>query len=167
MLSITLGSAIGPFAGIFWRTTSAIRWCSLWQCSWLFPFRRRCFCAPHLLKVKGAEAAAEANQVKRPPMPWRCGGGGPGRGGREDAAANRDEGAGYSARVPSSFGRRSPQGGHSPLARFVEAGVLPISVVCGLLFFAIPACSRSSPYATESRPGPGRQRVLRRVRAGP
>lgn len=38
-----------PLRAFSWRTTSAIRWCSLWRaCSWLFPFRRRCFCAPHL-----------------------------------------------------------------------------------------------------------------------
>ncbi|MFR1167577.1 MAG: MFS transporter [Adlercreutzia equolifaciens] len=39
---------------------------------------------------------------------------------------------------------------HSPLARFVEAGVLPISVVCGLLFFGYSSLlTFLTPYATE------------------
>ena len=38
----------------------------------------------------------------------------------------------------------------SPLARFVEAGVLPISVVCGLLFFGYSSLlTFLTPYATE------------------
>ncbi len=39
---------------------------------------------------------------------------------------------------------------HSPLARFVEAGVLPIAVVCGLLFFGYSSLlTFLTPYATE------------------
>ena len=55
---------------------------------------------------------------------------------REDAAANRDEALAASTRVPSTHleEKVAAKVEHSPLARFVEAGVLPISVVCGLLF---------------------------------
>ena len=77
---------------------------------------------------------------------------------REDAAANRDEvlaeslHAAASTRVPSTHleEKVAAKVEHSPLARFVEAGVLPISVVCGLLFFGYSSLlTFLTPYATE------------------
>ena len=99
MLSITLGSAIGPFAGIFLANNFG------------YPV---VFVVASVLVALSIPAAlllrpASSTKVK------------------------------VAAKVE-----------HSPLARFVEAGVLPISVVCGLLFFGYSSLlTFLTPYATE------------------
>ena len=99
MLSITLGSAIGPFAGIFLANNFG------------YPV---VFVVASVLVALSIPAAL----LLRP------------------ASSTKVKGA---AKVE-----------HSPLARFVEAGVLPISVVCGLLFFGYSSLlTFLTPYATE------------------
>lgn len=154
MLSITLGSAIGPFAGIFlannfgypvvFVVASVLVALSIPAALLLRPASST--------KVKGSEAAAEA-EVEAAAMPVAGAvAEAPDEEAREDAAANRDEALAASTRVPSTHleEKVAAKVEHSPLARFVEAGVLPISVVCGLLFFGYSSLlTFLTPYATE------------------
>ena len=154
MLSITLGSAIGPFAGIFlannfgypvvFAVASALVALSIPAALLLRP-------AP-ATKVKGSEAAAEAEVKAAADAVAGAVAEAPDEEAREDAAANRDEALAASTRVPSTHleEKISAKVEHSPLARFVEAGVLPISVVCGLLFFGYSSLlTFLTPSATE------------------
>ena len=154
MLSITLGSAIGPFAGIFlannfgypvvFAVASVLVALSIPAALLLRP-------AP-ATKVKGSEAAAEAEVKAAADAVAGAVAEAPDEEAREDAAANRDEALAASTRVPSTHleEKISAKVEHSPLARFVEAGVLPISVVCGLLFFGYSSLlTFLTPYATE------------------
>lgn len=158
MLSITLGSAIGPFAGIFlannfgypvvFVVASVLVALSIPSALLLRP-------APST-KVKGSEAAAEAETEAAADAVAGAVAEAPAEEGREEAAANRDEAraasAASSTRVPSTHleEKVAAKVEHSPLARFVEAGVLPISVVCGLLFFGYSSLlTFLTPYATE------------------
>ena len=145
-----LAAPSGPLRAFSWRTTSAIRWCSLWRaCSWLFPFRRRCFCARIFHEGEGGKAAAEAGGSGRR-CRGRCGGGGPGRGARRCRRQPRRALA-ASTRVPSThFGRRSPPGGAFAARPFCGSRCAAISVVCGLLFFGYSSLlTFLTPYATE------------------
>lgn len=158
MLSITLGSAIGPFAGIFlannfgypvvFVVASALVALSIPSALLLRP-------APST-KVKGSEAAAEAETEAAADAVAGAVAEAPAEEGREEAAANRDEAraasAASSTREPSTHleEKVAAKVEHSPLARFVEAGVLPISLVCGLLFFGYSSLlTFLTPYATE------------------
>ena len=154
MLSITLGSAIGPFAGIFlannfgypvvFAVASVLVALSIPAALLLRP-------APST-KVKGSEAAAEAEVKAAADAVAGAVAEAPDEEAREDAAANRDEALAASTRVPSTHleEKVAAKVEHSPLARFVEAGVLPISVVCGLLFFGYSSLlTFLTPYATE------------------
>lgn len=160
MLSITLGSAIGPFAGIFlannfgypvvFVVASVLVALSIPAALLLRPASST--------KVKGSEAAAEAEVEAAADAVAGAVTDAPAEEGREDAAANRDEvlveslHAAASTRVPSTHleEKVAAKVEHSPLARFVEAGVLPISVVCGLLFFGYSSLlTFLTPYATE------------------
>lgn len=103
-------------------------------------------------KVKGSEAAAEAEVEAAADAVAGAVAEAPDEEAREDAAANRDEALAASTRVPSTHleEKVAAKVEHSPLARFVEAGVLPISVVCGLLFFGYSSLlTFLTPYATE------------------
>lgn len=205
MLSITLGSAIGPFAGIFlannfgypvvFAVASVLVALSIPAALLLRP-------APST-KVKGSKAAVEAEVGAAADAAAGAMTGAPFEGGREDAASNCDEapverlrvnasgegigsvdfadqpanaikadklavaqGAAHGAdgadaaavataastRVPSTHleEKVAAKVERSRLARFVEAGVLPISVVCGLLFFGYSSLlTFLTPYATE------------------
>ena len=154
MLSITLGSAIGPFAGIFlannfgypvvFVVASVLVALSIPAALLLRPASST--------KVKGSEAAAEAEVEAAADAVAGAVAEAPDEEAREDAAANRDEALAASTRVPSTHleEKVAAKVEHSPLARFVEAGVLPISVVCGLLFFGYSSLlTFLTPYATE------------------
>lgn len=154
MLSITLGSAIGPFAGIFlannfgypvvFAVASVLVALAIPAALLLRPASST--------KVKGSEAAAEAEVEAAADAVAGAVAEAPDEEAREDAAANRDEALAASTRVPSTHleEKVAAKVEHSPLARFVEAGVLPISVVCGLLFFGYSSLlTFLTPYATE------------------
>ena len=171
MLSVTLGSAIGPFAGIFlannfgypvvFTVASVLVAASIPAALLLHP-------APST-RVRGSEQAAEAEMVSASDAVAGTVADAPLEQAREDAAsaeavpgAAREEAcpvcAGADAdcpacsRVPSTHLEEvvTEKVEGSPLARFVEAGVLPISVVCGLLFFGYSSLlTFLTPYATE------------------
>ena len=164
MLSVTLGSAIGPFAGIFlannfgypvvFIVASVLVAASIPAALLLRP-------APST-RVRGNEQEAEAEMASASDAVAGTVADAPLEQAREDAAAVTDNtraacaAAAVSAddapcpvcadadadcpacgRVPSTHLEEvvAAKVEGSPLARFVEAGVLPISVVCGLLFF--------------------------------
>lgn len=146
MLSITLGSAIGPFAGIFlannfgysvvFVAASALVALSIPAALLLRPASST--------KVKGSGAAAEAEVEAAIDAMAGAAADAPSEEAREDAAA--------SARVPSTHleEKVAAKVERSRLARFVEAGVLPISIVCGLLFFGYSSLlTFLTPYAAE------------------
>ncbi|NGM17155.1 MFS transporter [Eggerthellaceae bacterium zg-893] len=173
MLSITLGSAVGPFTGIFlsnnfgyealFVVASAIVAlsvpCALVLC---IPRKTGAKASPRKadLAAEAAQDALAADAVQAPDERKR-----------EDAAAVSTEAeteaapagsveaaaeapapAHDSARVPSTRleERIADKVEHSWLSRFVEAGVLPISIVCGLLFFGYSSLlTFLTPYATE------------------
>lgn len=159
MLSITLGSAIGPFAGIFlannlgypvvFTVASALVALSIPAALLLRPAAST--------RVKGSAAAAEAEVEAAADAAAGAVADAPIEEGREDAAANRDEVPAErlhaaSTRIPSTHleEKVAAKVERSPLSRFVEAGVLPISVVCGLLFFGYSSLlTFLTPYATE------------------
>lgn len=178
MLSITLGSAIGPFAGIFlannfgypvvFAVASVLVALSIPAALLLRPVPST--------RVKGRAAAAEAEVEAAADVAAAAVTEAPDEEAREDAAADRDEsfaaqahtarasaegaGAPTVSAVPANVSTRVPSTHleekvaarveHSPLARFVEAGVLPISLVCGLLFFGYSSLlTFLTPYATE------------------
>lgn len=183
MLSITLGSAIGPFAGIFlannfgypvvFTVASVLVAASIPAALLMRPAsstKVRGNAAAAVAQMNAADDAAAGTLVSAPL-----------EGAREDAAAVADEaridstsGAGASvkaaagaacpvcagtdddcpacSRVPSTHLEEvvTAKVEHSPLARFVQAGVLPIAVVCGLLFFGYSSLlTFLTPYATE------------------
>jgi len=141
MLSVTLGSAIGPFAGIFlannfgypvvFIVASVLVAASIPAALLLRP-------APST-RVRGNEQEAEAAAVSADDAP--C-----------PVCADADADCPACGRVPSTHLEEvvAAKVEGSPLARFVEAGVLPISVVCGLLFFGYSSLlTFLTPYATE------------------
>ena len=187
MLSITLGSAIGPFAGIFLSNTfgygvvflvaSVLVALSVPAALLLRP--------PKSTKVKGNAAAAAAEERAAEDALAAAVADAPWESAREDVAANAagaaaacamtgdpdaassptssdpdadcpvcagaDETCPACRRIPSTHleERLTEKVSHSPLARFVEAGVLPISVVCGLLFFGYSSLlTFLTPYAS-------------------
>lgn len=171
MLSVTLGSAIGPFAGIFlannfgypvvFTVASVLVAASIPAALLLHP-------APST-KVRGSERAAEAEMTSAGDAVAGTVADAPLEEAREDAAsaeaapgavrgeacpvcAGADADCPACSRVPSTHLEEvvTEKVEGSPLARFVEAGVLPISVVCGLLFFGYSSLlTFLTPYATE------------------
>lgn len=192
MLSITLGSAIGPFAGIFlannfgypvvFTVASALVAASIPAALLLRPAAST--------KVQGNAAAAAAEKAAADDATAGALAAAPLEEAREKAASAADEArvadarvadtsaaealaapaqdaaagatcpvcAGTDAtcpacsRVPSTHLEKvvTAKVERSPLARFVEAGVLPIAVVCGLLFFGYSSLlTFLTPYATE------------------
>lgn len=179
MLSVTLGSAIGPFAGIFlannfgypvvFIVASVLVAASIPAALLLRP-------APST-RVRGNEQEAEAEMASAADAVAGTVADAPLEQAREGAAAVADNtraacaAAAVSAddapcpvcadadadcpacgRVPSTHLEEvvAAKVEGSPLARFVEAGVLPISVVCGLLFFGYSSLlTFLTPYATE------------------
>lgn len=174
MLSITLGSAIGPFAGIFVSNNfgydtlfaiASIMVALAVPCAFLLQ-------PPKPTRVKGS-AAKTADEMQA--AADAVGGAiaqAPAEEGREERVAEKADqaalqataddacpacgGAGdecpHCSRIPSTHleEKITDKVEHSPLARFVEAGVLPISVVCGLLFFGYSSLlTFLTPYATE------------------
>lgn len=171
MLSVTLGSAIGPFAGIFlannfgypvvFTVASVLVAASIPAALLLHP-------APST-KVRGSEQAAEAEMASAGDAVAGTVADAPLEQAREDAAsaeaapgavrgeacpvcAGADADCPACSRVPSTHLEEvvTEKVEGSSLARFVEAGVLPISVVCGLLFFGYSSLlTFLTPYATE------------------
>lgn len=176
MLSITLGSAIGPFAGIFlsnnfgypvvFAVASVLVALSIPAALLLR--------APAATRVKGSARAAAAEVRAASDVTAGVEAAAPLEEAREEARAEQWEEkarrpeaaegescpvcAGADAtcptcsRVPSTHleEKITEKVSHSPLARFVEAGVLPIAFVCGLLFFGYSSLlTFLTPYATE------------------
>ncbi|MEC4183966.1 MFS transporter [Adlercreutzia sp. R21] len=178
MLSITLGSAIGPFAGIFlannfgypvvFTVASVLVAASIPAALLLRPGTAT--------KVKGSSSRAVAEVEAADDAAAAVLAAAPVEEAREDAAAVADGPRAVStpaaaaddavcpvcagtdtdcpacSRVPSTHLEEvvTAKVEHSPLARFVEAGVLPIAVVCGLLFFGYSSLlTFLTPYATE------------------
>ncbi len=191
MLSSTLGSAIGPFAGIFlanhcgygfvFAVASAVVAASLPAALFLRP--------PRATRVKGSAVRTEAEMAAASDAEAGALAAGSAEGVREEAAAAQLEvrakaesaeggpaeagkGAVPGATAPSSGGAPERFSGacptcarvpsthleekvtaavvRSPLGRFVEAGVLPISIVGGLLFFGYSSLlTFLTPYAAE------------------
>ncbi|MEY8461342.1 MFS transporter [Eggerthellaceae bacterium 24-137] len=191
MLSITLGSAIGPFAGIFlannfgypvvFTVASVLVAASIPAALLLRPASST--------KVRGNAAAAMAQMDAADDAAAGALAAAPLEEAREKAASAADEARVVGARVadtsasgPAASTQDVVAGAtcpvcagadddcpvcgrvpsthleevvtakveHSPLARFVEAGVLPIAVVCGLLFFGYSSLlTFLTPYATE------------------
>ncbi|MEC4271734.1 MFS transporter [Adlercreutzia sp. R25] len=171
MLSVTLGSAIGPFAGIF--ISNNFGYDALFALASIL-VALAVPCALLLrpagkTRVKGDERKALAEQAAASDAAAGALAEGSAEGMREEAEAEALEEAAQSApvaecpacagadakcpscsRVPSTHLEEMITGKveHSPLARFVEAGVLPISVVCGLLFFGYSSLlTFLTPYA--------------------
>lgn len=182
MLSITLGSAIGPFAGIFLSNNfgydvlfvvASVLVALAVPCTLLLSPGRR-------TRVKGDEAKAEEEEAAAADAVAGTVAAAPAEEEREEAEAVRDErmaGAAVTeaaptdaafepcpvcagadeacpacSRVPSTHFEEvvTDKVQHSKLARFVEAGVLPISVVCGLLFFGYSSLlTFLTPYTNE------------------
>lgn len=190
MLSSTLGSAIGPFAGIFlanhfgygfvFAVASAVVAASLPAVLFLRP--------PRATRVKGSAVRTEAEMAAASDAEAGALAVGSAEGIREEAAAQLEvrataeategalaeagKGAVPCATAPSSGGAPERSSGacptcarvssthleekvtaavvRSPLGRFVEAGVLPISIVGGLLFFGYSSLlTFLTPYAAE------------------
>ncbi|MDE8702383.1 MFS transporter [Adlercreutzia equolifaciens] len=170
MLSITLGSAIGPFAGIFLSNTFGYDTLFAVACV-LVALAVPCAILlrpPRETRVKGSaartedelraavdatagavadapeetqreegEAASEEAQVANEPCP---------------VCAGNDEHCPACSRVPSTHLEEviTDKVAHSPLSRFIEGGVLPISVVGGLLFFGYSSLlTFLTPYASQ------------------
>ncbi len=172
MLSITLGSAIGPFAGIFISNNfgydtlflvASIMVALAVPCALLLRPSRA-------TRVKGSAAKAAAEVEAAADAVGGEVAAAPAEEAREEAESARDEAEAQAAadacpacagadpecptcsRVPSTHFEEvvTDKVEHSPLARFVEAGVLPISVVCGLLFFGYSSLlTFLTPYANE------------------
>ena len=154
MLSITLGSAIGPFAGIFLANnfgypTLFVVACIIVAAAIPAALLLR---PPASTKVRGKKAAAqkeiaaaedaEAGIVAAAPQEER----------REEQTADILEASAEGRRIPSTRleAKISDKVEHSPAARFIEAGVLPIALVCGLLYFGYSSLlTFLTPYATE------------------
>lgn len=155
MLSVTLGAALGPFTGIFlsnnfgFGTLFAIAMvvaavsvpCALTLSRPATDRRLRASKASKTA-AKFAEKQAEAAALDE-------------IAGEESAAPaeeRREEQAAESLRVPSTHleQRVTATVQRSWLARFIEAPVLPISLVAGLIFFGYSALlTFLTPYATE------------------
>lgn len=169
MLSITLGSAIGPFAGIFLSNNfgydvlfvvASVLVALAVPCTLLLRPGRR-------TRVKGNGAKAEKEEAAAADAVAGAMAAAPAEEVREEAEAVRDERAASEpcpvcagadepcpacGRVPSTHFEEvvTDKVQHSKLARFVEAGVLPISVVCGLLFFGYSSLlTFLTPYTNE------------------
>lgn len=179
MLSVTLGSAIGPFVGIFLSNNFGYDWVFV-VASVLVALAVP---ASLLLKpakgsaVKGRPAKARAEEAAAADAASGAGTGAPAEERREEAMATQLEaaaddpcGAGAAATKPAAMSAPVPEDGsdtarvpsthleekvtekleHSPLSRFVEAGVLPIALVCGLLFFGYSSLlTFLTPYADQ------------------
>ena len=176
MLSITLGSAIGPFAGIFlannfgypatFAVAAVLASLSIPAALLLRP--------PRETRVKGRKAAAReeveaaeeaaggavadapVESARSEAVAVRAEAVAAGDGGVEGAAcpvcAGADDDCPVCTRIPSTHLEEvvTNKVRHSPLVRFVEAGVLPISLVCGLLFFGYSSLlTFLTPYANE------------------
>lgn len=174
MLSITLGSAIGPFAGIFVSNNfgydtlfalASIMVALAVPCAFLLrPAKATRVKGSTAKTVDEMDAAADAvgGAIAQAPLEE----------GREERVAEEVEQAAvrpasddacpacggvddecpHCSRIPSTHleEKITDKVEHSPLARFVEAGVLPISVVCGLLFFGYSSLlTFLTPYATQ------------------
>lgn len=154
MLSITLGSAIGPFAGIFlsnnfgypvvFVVASVLVALSIPAALMLR--------APAATKVKGKAAAADAEVRAASDAAAGAVAEAPAEEAREEAEAIAEADDADCCRIPSTHleEKITEKVEHSPLARFVEAGVLPIALVCGLLFFGYSSLlTFLTPYAAE------------------
>lgn len=154
MLSITLGSAIGPFAGIFlsnnfgypvvFVVASVLVALSIPAALLLR--------APEATKVKGKAAAADAEVRAASDAVAGAVAEAPAEEAREEAEAIAEADDADCCRIPSTHleEKITEKVEHSPLARFVEAGVLPIALVCGLLFFGYSSLlTFLTPYAAE------------------
>ena len=176
MLSITLGSAIGPFAGIFlannfgypatFAVAAVLASLSIPAALLLRP--------PRETRVKGRKAAAReeveaaeeaaggavadapVESARSEAVAVRAEAVAAGDGGVEGATcpvcAGADDDCPVCTRIPSTHLEEvvTNKVRHSPLVRFVEAGVLPISLVCGLLFFGYSSLlTFLTPYANE------------------
>ena len=178
MLSITLGSAIGPFAGIFlannfgypvtFAVAAVLASLSIPAALLLRP--------PRETRVKGRKAAAREEMEAAEEAAGGAVADAPVEAARSEAAAVRaEEAAGdkgtegaegapcpvcagtdddcpMCTRIPSTHLEEvvAAKVRRSPLVRFVEAGVLPIALVCGLLFFGYSSLlTFLTPYANE------------------
>ena len=171
MLSVTLGSAIGPFAGIFlannfgydtlFIAASVLVALAVPASLLLRP--------PRDIRVKGSPVRAEEGVEAAADAVAAAATDAPAEERREAEAANAEKAraaapavaradapaaptAAASARVPSTHVEEvvAAKVAASPLSRFVEAGVLPISLVCGLLFFGYSSLlTFLTPYANE------------------
>lgn len=155
MLSVTLGAALGPFAGIFlsnhfgFGTLFAVAMavaaisvpCALTLSRPAADRRLRASKASKTV-AKFAEEQAEAAALDYIA----------GEESGSPAEERREEQAAESLRVPSTHleQRVTATVQRSWLARFIEAPVLPISLVAGLIFFGYSALlTFLTPYATE------------------
>ncbi len=175
MLSITLGSAIGPFAGIFlannfgYPVTFAVAGL-LVALSIPAALLLR---LPRETRVKGRKAAAQEEVAAAEEAVGGVVADAPIEEARFEAAAVQAgraadgkvagsatcpacAGAGddcpVCTRIPSTHLEEvvAEKVRRSPLVRFVEAGVLPIALVCGLLFFGYSSLlTFLTPYANE------------------
>ncbi len=154
MLSITLGSAIGPFAGIFlsnnfgypvvFVVASVLVALSIPAALLLR--------APAATRVKGKAAAADAEVRAASDAVAGAVAEAPAEEAREEAEAIAEADDADCCRIPSTHleEKITEKVEHSPLARFVEAGVLPIALACGLLFFGYSSLlTFLTPYAAE------------------
>ena len=154
MLSITLGSAIGPFAGIFLSNNFGY--------PVVFVVARVLVAlsipaallmgAPAATRVKGKAAAADAEVRAASDAVAGAVAEAPAEEAREEAEAIAEADDADCCRIPSTHleEKITEKVEHSPLARFVEAGVLPIALACGLLFFGYSSLlTFLTPYAAE------------------
>lgn len=176
MLSITLGSAIGPFAGIFlannfgypvtFAVAAVLASLSIPAALLLRPPRETRVRGRKTAAREEVEAAEEAagGAVADAPVESAlseavaaraetvAAGDKSAEGATCPVCAGADDDCPMCTRIPSTHLEEvvTNKVRHSPLVRFVEAGVLPISLVCGLLFFGYSSLlTFLTPYANE------------------